>query len=99
MNTHNLTQDPQVKPNYIPPPSKEDYIQEHDSLQSMVTMSQKKDVQQDRLDALYEEAQTPIFVMILFLIFQLPAFQRMLHRYVPGIFSKRWWSIFFRILI
>ena len=88
MPTHNHTQDPQIKPNYIPPPTKEDYIQDHDSLHSMVTMSQKKNVQQDRLDAIYEEAQTPIFVMILFLIFQLPAFQRMLRRYIPAIFSK-----------
>lgn len=82
------TQDPESKPNYIPPAPKKDYIQDHDSLKSMFTMSQKKEEGQDRLDAIYEEAQTPVFVMILFLIFQLPSFQRMLQRYVPGIFAK-----------
>ena len=88
MQQHQHTQDPASKPNYIPPPPKQDYIQDHNSLQSMFTMSQKKEEGQDRLDAIYEEAQTPVFVMILFLIFQLPSFQRILQKYIPGVFAK-----------
>ena len=38
------TQDPRIKPNYVPPaePEKSDYIGEHDSMQSMIDKNKKK---------------------------------------------------------
>ena len=38
------------------------------------------------MDRLYEELQVPIFVMVLFFLFQLPFFQKVLIRFSPSIF-------------
>ncbi len=39
-----------------------------------VWLEQNKKVEQDRLEMMYEDLQTPILVMILFFFFQLPFF-------------------------
>ena len=89
MMTHPHTQDKQSRPNYIPQPKQHiDYIKQHDSIQSMIQKERKQHTKEDRLEDIYEEMQTPIFVMILFLFFQLPFFQRMLQKQLPSLFSK-----------
>jgi len=83
------TQDPRIKPNYVPPPEpeKSDYIDDHDSMQSMIEQNKKKELQNERLETIYEEIQIPIFVMILYLVFQLPIFQRFLKAQIPALFA------------
>ena len=84
------TQDPRIKPNYVPPapPSKSGYIQEQDSIHSMITKNKKKEVHGERLETIYDEIQVPILVMVLFLLFQLPVFQRVLKNQLPALFAK-----------
>ena len=89
MMTHPHTQDKQSRPNYVPQPKQHiDYIKQHDSIQSMIQKERKQHTKEDRLEDIYEEMQTPIFVMILFLFFELPFFQRMLQKQLPSLFSK-----------
>ena len=89
MMTHPHTQDKQSRPNYVPKSQQPaDYIKEHDSIQSMLQKGRKQNVKEDRLEYIYDELQTPIFVMILFLLFQLPFFQKILCRQLPSLFAK-----------
>jgi len=83
------TQDPRIKPNYVPPaePEKSDYIGEHNSMQTMIEKNKKKELQNERLESIYDEIQIPIFVMVLYLIFQLPVFQRFLKTHLPALFG------------
>lgn len=82
------TQDVQVKPNFVPQRRHHiDYIKQHDNVQEIIEKQQKKEVKKDRLETIYNEVQTPIFVMILYLLFQLPAFQKLMNRHMPALFS------------
>ena len=91
MMTHPHVQDKQSRPNYVPQPPPQqhaDYIKQHDSIQQMIQKAHKQDVKEDRMEQIYEELQTPVFVMVLFLLFQLPFFQKMLYRQLPSLFSR-----------
>ena len=87
-NNNHITQDEQIKPNFIPKAENDNYIEEEHSMEDLIKQSQNKKVDQDRLDIMYEELQTPLMVMILFFFFQLPIFQRTLTKYVPSLFLR-----------
>jgi len=86
-NTH-ITQDEQIKPNFIPKTSNNNYIEEEKSMEDLIKQSQNKKIEQDRLDIMYEELQTPLMVMILFFLFQLPIFQKTLAKQFPSLFLR-----------
>lgn len=88
MQQHTHTQDTQVKPNYVPPAPKEDYIKQHDTIESLMKESKNKNDEQDKLDVLYNELQMPIIVMTLFFIFQMPFFQKKFQKLFPTLFLK-----------
>ena len=88
MQQHTHTQDAQVKPNYVPPSPKEDYIKQHDTMESLMKESKNKNDEQDKLDVLYNELQMPIIVMTLFFIFQMPFFQKKFQKLFPTLFLK-----------
>ena len=87
-NNNHITQDEQIKPNFIPKEENSNYIEEEHSMEDLIKQSQNKNVEQDRLDVMYEELQTPLMVMILFFFFQLPVFQRTLVKYIPSLFLR-----------
>ena len=87
-NNSHITQDEQIKPNFIPKPANDNYIEEEKSMEDLIKQSQNKKVEQDRLDLMYEELQSPIMVMILFFLFQLPIFQKSLVKYAPSLFQR-----------
>ena len=87
-NNAHLTQDEQIKPNFIPKAENENYIEEERSMEDLIKQSQNKKVEQDRLDIMYEELQTPLMVMILFFFFQLPIFQKTMTKYAPSLFLR-----------
>ena len=87
-NTAHITQDEAIKPNYIPKAENENYIEEESSMESLIQQSKNKKVEQDRLEMMYDDLQTPILVMILFFFFQLPFFQKALTKYAPSLFSR-----------
>jgi len=82
-NTEGLTNDAQIQANYIPPtiPNQPDYIQDSYVQQQYVQPS-------DKLDELYNEIQMPLFLSILYFLFQLPIVKKQLCTYLPILFSK-----------
>lgn len=89
MQTSHLVQDPQIKPNYVPPPppNVNDYIKEEAMREAILREQQNRpNTEQSKEDKLYEELQTPIFVMILFFIFQMPFVKRLMKKYIPTFF-------------
>ena len=88
METQPRMQDPQVQANYVPPATKENYIEEHDTIQSLMQQNKNTKGEQDKLDMLYEEIQTPVIVMALFFVFQMPFFQKKFQKIFPMLFLK-----------
>jgi hypothetical protein len=86
MQTQQITQDPQIQPNYVPPPTKTDYIDQHDTMHSLIAQNKNTQKEQDRLDLLYNELQIPIIVMALFFVFQMPFFQKKFKKIFPSLF-------------
>ena len=89
LTTENITQDPQVQPNYIPPPRQhvEDYIKDHEENDEIINNYNQRLNQSDNLDKLYDEIQIPILIAILYFLFQLPIFKKYLYKYFPALFS------------
>ena len=86
MQTQQITQDPQIQPNYVPPPTKTDYIDQHDTMHSLIAQNKNTQKEQDRLDLLYNELQIPIIAMALFFVFQMPFFQKKFKKIFPSLF-------------
>ena len=59
-NNSHITQDETVKPNYIPQPENDNYIEEESTMESLIQQNKNKKNEQDRLDTIYDELQTPV---------------------------------------
>jgi hypothetical protein len=87
-NIENISQDPQIQPNYIPPQSNKDYITEDEENDDIIQNYNKRAEKGDSLDQLYEEIQIPLLMSVLYFLFQLPIFKRYLYKFFPVLFSK-----------
>uniref|UniRef100_A0A6C0IFE0 Uncharacterized protein n=1 Tax=viral metagenome TaxID=1070528 RepID=A0A6C0IFE0_9ZZZZ len=89
-NTNNITQDPQIQPNYIPPPKQEqmDYINNAEQPEDMINNYNMNSLRNSSLDEMYNEIQTPLLLGSLFFLFQLPFFKKFLFLYFPVLFSS-----------
>lgn len=88
MNTHHMTQDKQIQPNYVPDSDKKEYIEEEDTYESLLKKKKDKMEQEDRLDLLYNEMQMPILIMVLFFMFQMPYAQKKFLQLFPSMFKQ-----------
>ena len=88
MQTESHMQDPQIQPNYVPAAEKSDYIDQHDTIQSLMQQNKSTKQEQDKLDILYSELQMPVIIMTLFFIFQMPFFQKKFQKVFPALFMK-----------
>jgi hypothetical protein len=89
MTTTSHSNDPEVRPNYIPPPPQNiDYIQNYEQTPNMVNMYNKNMQNNNSLDEMYNEIQTPLLIAILYFLFQLPFFKKFLFNYFPILFSS-----------
>jgi len=88
MQTQPHMQDPQIQPNYVPTTEKNDYINQHDTIQSLMQQNKSTKQEQDKLDILYSELQMPIIIMSLFFVFQMPFFQKKFQKVFPALFMK-----------
>jgi len=94
-NTESIIQDPQVQTNYIPQPTinnfqtkNRNYIDEDESLETMVHNYNKQDSRNDSLDDLYSEIQGPLLLAVMYFLFQLPFFKKFLLQYLTVLFHK-----------
>ena len=90
MNTNNIATDPQVQPNYVPPPpqNQDDYIKSYEQTSDMVDRYNTNLNRQNSLDDMYNEIQTPLLLSVLYFLFQLPFFRKFLYGYFPILFSN-----------
>jgi hypothetical protein len=89
MNTNNISADPQVMPNYVPPaPPMQDYIRNHEQTSDMINNYNRGKQINNSLDDMYNEIQTPLLLAVLYFLFQLPFFKRFLYTYIPFLFSN-----------
>jgi hypothetical protein len=88
MNTTGHSNDPQVQPNYVPPPPLQniDYIGNHDQSNDIIDDYAKNMQRQNSLDDMYNEIQTPLLLAVLYFLFQLPFFRKFLFSYMPILF-------------
>jgi hypothetical protein len=85
--SHNI--DPNIQPNYVPPPQNNiDYIRNYEQTSDMVNDYNKNSQRQNSLDDMYNEIQTPLLLAVLYLLFQLPFFRNFLYGYFPILFSN-----------
>jgi hypothetical protein len=88
MTTTGHSNDPEVRPNYIPPPPQNmDYIQNYEKAPDMVSNYGKNVQNNNSLDDIYSEIQTPLLIAVLYFLFQLPFFRKFLFSYFPILFS------------
>ncbi len=90
MNTNNISTDPHVQPNYVPPPPQmhSDYIKNYEQTSDMVDKYNKNAQHVNSLDDMYNEIQTPLLLAVLYFLFQLPFFRKFLYTYFPVLFSN-----------
>jgi hypothetical protein len=88
MNQNNITNDPQVQPNFVPK-TNGGYIEKIQDEQSlMYKQQQRQENDYNRLDSLYDELQTPILICIIFFLFQLPIVNKKMFYLLPSLFIK-----------
>jgi hypothetical protein len=80
--TAGYAQDEEVKPNYIPKANvSSDYVREYEDMtERNLREYEDKKRKENRLDAILTEIQTPLFIAVLFLIFQLPVINTFLFK-------------------
>ena len=88
MNTNQISQDEQVKPDYLPNKDVKDYIDEKDTYDSMIEHNNRKKQNKDRLDMIYEEIQMPLLLSVLYFLFQLPFVQTKFSSYFPSLIKR-----------
>ena len=90
MMTTSLSNDPQIQPNYVPPPPQNniDYIKNYEEASDMIDSYSKNANRENSLDEMYNELQTPLLLAVLYFLFQLPFFRKFLYSYFPALFSN-----------
>lgn len=90
MVTTGHSNDPHVQPNYIPQPQNNnmDYIQNYEKADDIVNNYNRSLQNQNSLDDVYNEIQTPLLLAVLYFLFQLPFFKNFLFTYFPVLFLK-----------
>jgi hypothetical protein len=80
--THEYTHDEAIQANYIPKPKlTSDYIRDYEEDEEVELRNHKQKKRKERLmDTLFTEFQIPIFVAILFFIFQMPIVNTLLYK-------------------
>lgn len=75
-------QDEEITPNYIPRSNvSPDYVREYEDMtERNLREYEEKKRKENRLDAILTELQTPLFIAVLFLIFQLPVVNTLLFK-------------------
>jgi len=88
LSSENITRDPQVQLNYIPPASNIDYISENEKNEDIINNYSKGEKRGGSLDELYNELQTPLLLAVLYFLFQLPIFKKYLYRLFPAFYAN-----------
>ena len=88
MDHQQFSHDEQVQPNFVPESNIEDYIDDEETIADLLKRQEVSQKSQSRLDKIYEELQTPILIMMLYFLFQIPYFKKLTLSKFPGLFLK-----------
>jgi hypothetical protein len=89
MSTIGISNDPHVQPNYVPPPQENtDYIRNYEQTSDMINDYNKNTQDNNSLDDMYNEIQVPLLLAVMYFLFQLPFFRKLLFGYFPVLFSS-----------
>lgn len=88
MDTHHIAEDLSARPNFVPSPSadKSNYIQDEETMDTLIR--QKRQQQKNKMDNFYDEIQTPLLIMVMFFLFQLPIFNKSMITNFPAFFKR-----------
>ena len=83
-----ITHDYTARPNFVPgtDPEKSNYIQDEETMETLI--KQKKNRYKNQMDYFYDEIQTPLLIMVMFFIFQLPIFKKSMANNFPAFFLR-----------
>ena len=83
-----IQQDVETSPNFVPEVSEErkNYIPDEDDLETIVKKQNIKTNHQNNIENMYNELQTPILLGVLYFLFQLPIFKKLLYQTFPSLF-------------
>ena len=87
-NTLPIQQDDNIKPNFVPKNSSDDYIGDILNKERIIQETKKKQNTSENIDYVYEMIQLPIIVGILYFIFQLPSVRKQFLSFLPGLFNN-----------
>jgi hypothetical protein len=83
MDSTNYTHDAAVQPNYIPPVDTSDYIKIYEeSRNKKLQKIEEENYRKETAEDLVVQFQTPIFIALLYFIFQMPVFNHLLYKYL-----------------
>ena len=88
MTTSSHSIDPHIQPNYVPPTENTDYIKNYEETNNIINQYNKNYSKNNSLDEMYNEIQTPLLLSVLYFLFQLPFFKKLLFQYLPILFSN-----------
>jgi hypothetical protein len=88
MNTNVITNDAEIKSDFIPNENQGDYITEHLSTEDIIKQNINRKEDDLFLDKLYSELSLPLLISILYFIFKLPMFDNVFHQIIPFCYSK-----------
>jgi len=85
-----IQQDVETSPNFVPEVSEErkNYIPDEDDLETIVKKQNIKTNHQNNIETMYNELQTPILLGVLYFLFQLPIFKKLLYQTFPSLFMN-----------
>jgi hypothetical protein len=89
MTTTQITNDPNIKPNYIPPPPypNANYIENYKANEDILNYYNRQSHKSQTLDDIYNEIQIPLLISVMYFLFQLPFVKKMLYTYIPFLFQ------------
>lgn len=85
-NTSHLAIDRQIQQNNIP--EKDDYLSHMPDISSMINSSIQQKNRSDNYSVLFEEAQLPLLVSLLFLLYHIPVTKQFFKQNLPFIFNN-----------
>ena len=87
-NQSHLTQDSQAQPSFVPDTQENDYIGNMQTQNDIIKYHDIKKSQDNKIDDIYNNIQTPLLIAVLYFVFQLPVIKLTTLKYFPSLFRK-----------
>jgi hypothetical protein len=86
MSMDQITHDFTARPNFVPAAEKINYIQDEETMETLI--KQKREEKKNQMEYFYDEIQTPLLVMVMFFVFQLPIFKKSMVNNFQAFFQR-----------